>query len=157
VIDEAIAEVKTRTADDLDLRINTYNRLRDEMRDLEKRLAGMGHTQQGFAQKQVDEIQDQIRETTDWVAGYYDDILQSEYQQSILAIVSAKSVREDLRDALAEGDSEVIRAEEACYQKYVELRNASRAAGRPKPMRFDAPKPKSRSGQLSSWSPGLPS
>lgn len=141
---------------DLAAHVNKHNKQRDQLRALTNKLPSVDHTARLPLEREIALMQNQIRGVTDWISKHYTGTLEPEYRETILNISAAKSAVEDLGDALAKGEGEVIAAEQACYDKYVELRNAARPAGKPKPIRFDAPKPKHQTGQISTWTPGLP-
>lgn len=157
LIAEPEVEVDARTPEDLTLRVNTYARLRDERRGFENRLGGLDHTQRGAVEAQIAEIADQIHDATIWIRNYRTQILAPRYREDILAIVTAKTEAAAKQVELQDAEAEIVAAEKQSYETWLLMRNTARAAGQETPPRFDLPKPKSRSGQLSSWSPGLPS
>lgn len=143
-------------AADLASRVNDYNRLRDELRSITNKLPTADHTQRPILDRQIAAKDASIREQTEWIRKHWDNVLEVGYRKRITDIVAAESEFEDWKDQGARLERNIVERKAACFDHYVVMRNAARAAGKPKPMRFDAPKVKSRSGQLSTWTPGLP-
>ena len=145
-----------RTDADLGERLNLYSALRDQLRTIDTRLSsGLDHTQRPLIEKQQQEKHSQIRTQTEWIRSYRTDILAPRYRETILAIATAKTKAAEKQAELSEAEKAIGVAEKNSYNTWLLLRNTARAAGQEIPPRFDMPRPKRHTGQLSTWTPGI--
>ena len=135
--------------------VNAYNLERDQLRGIERGKAGLDHTRLAQQEQREKAKHVEIRKITDEVQRLYETELEPGYRASILGISVAKSALSDAQAEVAKAEGLVSEAEAECYAKYLELSSAARAAGKPKPLRFDVERPRRHTGQISTWTPGL--